>query len=205
MTRPSRRIQDHRIKEQIVSAGDPDRFPELEIPRSTVQSWVRRGVGDVVSLDTGREVERELRARVLELEHRSATLIAVLRLVPALLRVSGFTAECRTREGSDCRSERSSARERPCRCSLPPSPPPVPISLPRLGSMRRIPGRVRSHAPRTGAGTSWRLLARSDHDRQTRPKPRECWRAQRMACRRWVQSLGASRGTPAGTARAPAW
>jgi len=93
MTSRLRRTYDHRVKEQILRTRNPDLFPELEITRSTAQSWIRRGVGDVVSLDTEHEVEAALRTRVLELEHRTAMLIAVLRLVLALLRVSGFTLE----------------------------------------------------------------------------------------------------------------
>jgi putative transposase len=89
----SRRAYDHRIKEQIVRAGDPDLFPELEIPRSTAVSWIRRGLGQVVSLDRDDEGERALRNRVATLERRIAMLTAVLRLVLALLRVSGFKLE----------------------------------------------------------------------------------------------------------------
>jgi len=47
----SRRTYDHRIKAQVTRAADPDLFPDLEIPRSTALSWIRRGVGHVVSLD----------------------------------------------------------------------------------------------------------------------------------------------------------
>ena len=57
MTSRPRRTYDHRIKAQIVFTGNPDLFPELEIPRSTVLSWIRRGVWEVVSLDTEREAE----------------------------------------------------------------------------------------------------------------------------------------------------
>jgi hypothetical protein len=89
----SRRAYDHRIKEEIVRAGDPDLFPELEIPRSTAVSWIRRGLGQVVSLDQDDEGERVLRNRVATLERRIAMLTAVLRLVLALLRVSGFKLE----------------------------------------------------------------------------------------------------------------
>ena len=32
MSHRSRRVYDHRIKEQIIRAGDPELFPELEIP-----------------------------------------------------------------------------------------------------------------------------------------------------------------------------
>lgn len=31
--------------------GDPDLFPELEIPRGTALTWIRRGMPDVVWLD----------------------------------------------------------------------------------------------------------------------------------------------------------
>jgi hypothetical protein len=49
----SRRAYDHRIKEQIIRTGNPDLLPELEIPRSTAVSWIRRGPREVVSLDSG--------------------------------------------------------------------------------------------------------------------------------------------------------
>jgi hypothetical protein len=88
----SRRSYDHRIKEQIIRARAPDLFPELEIPRSTAASWIRRGLAEVVSLDQDAGV-CELRSRVARLEGRIAMLTAVLRLVLALLRVSGFKLE----------------------------------------------------------------------------------------------------------------
>jgi hypothetical protein len=49
MTDRRRRAYDHRIKARIVRTGNPDLFPELEIPRRTALSWIRRGVGDVVA------------------------------------------------------------------------------------------------------------------------------------------------------------
>ena len=45
MSTCSRRTYDHRIKQQIAKAGNPELFPEFEIPRSTVRSWIRRGMG----------------------------------------------------------------------------------------------------------------------------------------------------------------
>ena len=50
MSHRSRRAYDHRIKEEIIRAGDPELYPELEIPRSTAVSWIRRGLGEIVSL-----------------------------------------------------------------------------------------------------------------------------------------------------------
>jgi hypothetical protein len=92
MTRRCRRAYDHRIKEQIVRMGDPDLFPELAIPRRTALSWVRRGVGDVVTLED-EDWEPAHNVRVAKLERRVAMLSAILRLVLTLLRVSGFELE----------------------------------------------------------------------------------------------------------------
>jgi putative transposase len=89
----SRRAYDHRIKEQIIRAGNPDLLPALEIPRSTAVSWIRRGLGEVVSLDPDSSGGPALRDRVAKLERRIAMLTAILRLVLALLRVSGFKLE----------------------------------------------------------------------------------------------------------------
>jgi hypothetical protein len=93
MSHRSRRAYDHRIKEQIIRAGDPELFPELEIPRSTAVSWIRRGVGEIVSLVQADGGEPALQERIAKLEGRVAMLTAVLRLVLALLRVSGFSLE----------------------------------------------------------------------------------------------------------------
>jgi hypothetical protein len=93
MTTTSRRSYDHRIRQQVVLTGNPDLFPELGIPRSTALSWIRRGMSDVVALDEDIEVEAALRARIAELEHRVSMLIAVLRLVLAIVRVSGVRLE----------------------------------------------------------------------------------------------------------------
>jgi hypothetical protein len=71
MPHRSRRVYDHRIKEQIIRAGNPDLLPQLEIPRSTAVSWIRRGPGEVVSLDPD-GCEPALRNRVAKLEGRVA-------------------------------------------------------------------------------------------------------------------------------------
>jgi hypothetical protein len=92
MTHRCRRAYDHRIREQIVRTGNPDVFPELEVPRRTALSWIRRGVGDVISLDD-EEWEPALRVRMAKLERRIAMLTAVLRLMLALLRASGYALE----------------------------------------------------------------------------------------------------------------
>ena len=93
MSHRPRRAYDHRIKEEIIRAGDPELYPELEIPRSTAVSWIRRGLGEIVSLVQADGGEPALRERIAKLEGRVAMLTAVLRLVLALLRVSGFSLE----------------------------------------------------------------------------------------------------------------
>jgi hypothetical protein len=78
---------------QIIRAGNPDLLPALEIPRSTAMSWIRRGPPEVVSFDSDNDGKPALRDRLAKLERRIAMLTAVLRLVLAPLRVSGFKLE----------------------------------------------------------------------------------------------------------------
>jgi len=90
MTEKPRCVYDHRIKEAIVRSRNPGLFPELRIPPSTARSWIERGLGKVVSLETACEDEAVLRERIATLERRVVKLTAILRLTLTLLRVSGF-------------------------------------------------------------------------------------------------------------------
>ena len=45
----SRRTYDYRIQEAICESGDRELFPELNIPRSTLRSWIHRGTTEVVT------------------------------------------------------------------------------------------------------------------------------------------------------------
>jgi putative transposase len=93
MTNHGRRSYDHRIKAQVILSGNPDLFSDLEIPRSTALSWIRRGMSNVATLDEATEIEAALRTRVAELEYRIAMLTGVLRLVLAVVRVLGSRLE----------------------------------------------------------------------------------------------------------------
>ena len=62
MTPKVRRSYDHRIREQVAVAGNADLFPDMDIPRSTARSWVRRGFRKVVSLADNPETEATMRA-----------------------------------------------------------------------------------------------------------------------------------------------
>jgi hypothetical protein len=84
----SRRIYDYRIRQTICETGDRDLFPELDIPRSTVRSWIHRGVPDVVTGDLVLRDRPDLLVEIQELRHRVALLGAVIGLLTAMLRVS---------------------------------------------------------------------------------------------------------------------
>ena len=84
----TRRTYDHRLRSIINEGGNPDLLADLAIPRSTLASWVARGPIDVVTLDD-RDVVA-LQAEVLRLRRLVGTLLAVVGLIKAMVRVSGF-------------------------------------------------------------------------------------------------------------------
>ena len=83
-----RRTYDHRIREAICESGERDLFPELDIPRSTLRSWIHRGAPDVVISDLAARERADLIVEIRELEHRTALLRAVVGLLITMLRVS---------------------------------------------------------------------------------------------------------------------
>ena len=84
----SRRTYDYRIPEAICESGDRDLFPELEIPRSTIRSWIHRGVPDVVTSDLAVRDRADLLGEIHRTEQRIALLGAIVGLLIAMLRVS---------------------------------------------------------------------------------------------------------------------
>jgi transposase InsO family protein len=84
----SRRTYDYRIQEAICESGDRDLFPELNIPRSTIRSWIHRGVPEVISCDLATHDRAELTAEIERLRCRTALLGAVVGLLIAVLRAS---------------------------------------------------------------------------------------------------------------------
>ena len=87
-TLQSRRTYDYRIQEAICESGDRDLFPELEIPPSTIRSWIHRGVPDVVTCDLAVRDRADLLAEIRQYHRRTALLGAVVGLLIAMLRVS---------------------------------------------------------------------------------------------------------------------
>ncbi len=84
----SRRTYDYRIQEAICESGDRDLFPELGIPRSTIRSWIHRGIPDVVTCDLVARDRADLLAEIRQYQHRAALLGAIVGLLIAMLRVS---------------------------------------------------------------------------------------------------------------------
>ncbi len=87
-THHSRRTYDYRIQEAICETGDRNLFPDLEIPRSTIRSWIRRGAPDVVTDDLAARDRADLLAEIHRYHQRTALLGAVVGLLIAMLRVS---------------------------------------------------------------------------------------------------------------------
>ena len=84
----SRRTYDYRIQEAICESGDRDLLPELNIPRSTIRSWIHRGTTDVVACGFADDERAELVAEIEKLRRRAALLGAVVALLVAVLRTS---------------------------------------------------------------------------------------------------------------------
>ncbi len=83
----SRRTYDYRIQEAIYESGDRELFPELNIPRSTIRSWIHRGTTEVVTCEFAAHDYAELVVEIERLRRRTALLGAVVGLLIALLRV----------------------------------------------------------------------------------------------------------------------
>ena len=94
------RSYDHRLKELVRTSGDPSLAIDLGIPASTVMGWLCNPPQQVVTLDALSIEEQELEREVLMLRQRVRKLLALLRLLVALLRISGFSlANPRVLEG----------------------------------------------------------------------------------------------------------
>ena len=87
--RPQQRY-DHRLRNLVQRTGDVTVATDRGVPRSTARGWLGAAPTVVVGLDVADLTEPELRQEVLNLRRRVQKLRALLRLVLALLRTSGF-------------------------------------------------------------------------------------------------------------------
>ncbi len=83
-----RRSYDHRIREAICETRDPDLFPELQIPDSTIRCWLHRGASDVETVDLVDDDRLKLLVQNRELQRKVAFLGAMVGVLVALTRVS---------------------------------------------------------------------------------------------------------------------
>ncbi len=86
-----RRHYDHRFRRLVQQTGDAQLAVQNGVPRSTARDWLRLSTPDIVSLDVLSMSEEALQQEVIALRRHNAKLVAVLRLVVVLLKVSGVT------------------------------------------------------------------------------------------------------------------
>ncbi len=86
-----RRRYDHRLQRLVHDTGDIGLAVRNGVPRSTARDWSRLPAKDVVTLDVTGMSESALQAETLKLQQRNAKLLAVLRILIALLTVTEAT------------------------------------------------------------------------------------------------------------------
>ena len=90
----SPRTYHHWIQETIREIGDQDArrlrllVPELEIPRSTIRSWIRRGAPNVVHCGLASCDRTKPAVEIRELRRRTAVPGATVGLLTAMLQIS---------------------------------------------------------------------------------------------------------------------
>ena len=85
------RCYDHRLRDLVRSVGDIGHATRRGVPRSTARGWLSLPHAEVVTLDVVDWDVLSLQREVLALRKRVEWLIALLRLVVVMLKVSGFS------------------------------------------------------------------------------------------------------------------
>ena len=82
---------DHRLLELVRSTGDVEYAIQRGVPRSTARGWLTATRAEVVTVDIVDMDALRLQQEVLELRSRVQRLVALLRLLAVLLKVSRFS------------------------------------------------------------------------------------------------------------------
>jgi hypothetical protein len=90
---PGRNVYDPRVRELVCATGNPDLFPELNIPKSTLRGWLSRDFKTAIGSESAARTEIELYAEIKKLRRRVGVLQAVMRLLVVLVRVTGCRLE----------------------------------------------------------------------------------------------------------------
>ncbi len=92
---------DHRLRDLVRSTGDVGHATRRGVPRSTARGWMTSTCSKVITVDVVDMDVRRLQQEVLTLRKRVERLVAILRLVVVLLKVSGFSlARARIPDGA---------------------------------------------------------------------------------------------------------
>jgi len=103
-TRTLRRY-DHRLRNLVRTTQDVRCAVQRGVPRSTARGWLREPNAPVVTIDTVDTDSAQLQREVLLLRRRVQKLIALLRVLLVVLRMSGYTLnQVRLPEGNNKRS-----------------------------------------------------------------------------------------------------
>jgi hypothetical protein len=89
-TRP-RHCYDHRLRDLVRSTGNLEHATRRGVPRSTARGWLSARRARLVTLDVADQDQRRLQKEVLALRRRVDRLLALLRLMVVLWKVSGFS------------------------------------------------------------------------------------------------------------------
>jgi len=87
----TRRAYDHRLREQVVRCGAKVVASHVQIPRSTASTWRRRGLRPVVTTEPFDQEKQHALDSSVRWQKRARAFAAVVRLLLALLRASGFS------------------------------------------------------------------------------------------------------------------
>ncbi|MCH9032969.1 MAG: DDE-type integrase/transposase/recombinase [Planctomycetes bacterium] len=88
------RRYDHRLRDLVRSTGDIGHATRRGVPRSTARGWLTPARTEVVTVDVVDMGGVNLQQEVLALHARVERLVALLRLVVVLSKVSGFSLAC---------------------------------------------------------------------------------------------------------------
>ena len=83
-------MYDHRVKSAIIKTRNPDLFPQLNIPRSTALTWIRKGMRDVVTVEDLEFDQEHLLQKISILEKRVNAETAKNDLVIFTFRIFGL-------------------------------------------------------------------------------------------------------------------
>ncbi len=88
------RRYDHRLRDLVRTTGDTAHAERQGVPRSTARGWLTSTRAEVVTVDVFDMDVLNLQQEVLALRHRVERLVALLRLLVVLTKVSGSWLVC---------------------------------------------------------------------------------------------------------------